>query len=136
MIEVTAARRGAGLVLIIEDVHWLDHSSFELLRTLQQECAKEPVLVVVSGRPESVPDVTARLNVQTMSVSRLTPTQAFEVVQSASRRVLSHREVMQIVETADGLPLLLEELTLATAEGADPSARAAGSGLLHVPSSL
>jgi hypothetical protein len=43
---------------------------------------------------------------------------------------------MQIVETADGLPLLLEELTLATAEGADPSSRAAGSGLLHVPSSL
>lgn len=86
-------------------------------------------------RPESVPDVTARLRVQTISVSRLTATQAIEVVQSLGGRGLSHRVAMQIVETADGLPLLLEEFTLATAEGTEPGTPGADL-LLHVPTSL
>jgi serine/threonine protein kinase len=136
LLHLVVASRGQGLVLIVEDVHWLDHSSFELLHTLQDSGGRMPVLIVLSGRPECVPDVTARLTVQTLSVSRLTPTQAFEVVQSLGGRTLSHRQAMQIVEAADGLPLLLEELTLATAEGIVPDAHGAGNTLLHVPSSL
>jgi hypothetical protein len=140
MIDMSIARliasaRGQGLVIIVEDVHWLDQSSFELLRALQAQNTTVPVLVVLSGRPESVSDVTARLRVQTINVSRLTATQAIELVQSLGGRGLSHRVAMQIVETADGLPLLLEELTLATAEGTDPAALD-GDMLLHVPSSL
>jgi serine/threonine protein kinase len=129
------AARGRGLVLIVEDVQWLDHSSFELLRTLESQMLSSPVLIVLSGRPESVPDVTARLRVQTLTVSRLTPTQALEVVQSLGGRHFSHRVAMQIVETADGLPLMLEELTLAMAEGGDERGSAA-TAMLHVPSSL
>lgn len=133
--RLLAAGRGQGLVVIVEDVHWLDHSSFELLRTLQGTSTDEPVLLVLSGRPESAPSVTAQLTVQTLTVSRLTLTQALEVVQRLGGRSLGHRVAMQIVERADGLPLLLEELTLATAEGTDPVAGAANT-LLHVPSSL
>jgi serine/threonine protein kinase len=136
VMHLVVASRGQGLVLIVEDVHWLDHSSFELLHTLQDSGGRMPVLIVLSGRPECVPDVTTRLMVQTLSVSRLTPTQAFEVVQSLGGRTLSHRQAMQIVEAADGLPLLLEELTLATAEGIGPDAHGAENRLLHVPSSL
>jgi len=129
--------RGQGLVLVVEDVHWLDHSSFELLRTLQRRAAEERVLMVLSGRPECLADVTARLLVHTLAVSRLTPTQALEIVQGVGARRLSHREAMQIVEAADCLPLLLEELALATAEGGQESSPAElGAGQLHVPSSL
>jgi hypothetical protein len=134
--RLLAAGRGQGLVLIVEDVHWLDHSSFELLRTLQGLSTEEPVLLVLSGRPESAPSVTAQLTVQTLTVSRLTLTQALEVVQRLGGRNLGHRVAMQIVETADGLPLLLEELTLATAEGTDAAVPGAPATLLHVPSSL
>ncbi len=133
--RLLAAGRG-GLVVIVEDVHWLDHSSFELLRTLQETSTEEPVLLVLSGRPESAASVTAQLTVQPLTLSRLTLTQALEVVQRLGGRKLDHRVAMQIVEAADGLPLLLEELTLATAEGTDPTAAGAGTTLLHVPSSL
>jgi serine/threonine protein kinase len=136
VMHLVAASRGQSLVLIVEDVHWLDHSSFELLHTLQDSSGRMSVLIVLSGRPECVPEVTARLAVQTLGVSRLTPTQAFEVVQSLGGRSLSHRQAMQIVEAADGLPLLLEELTLATAEGVGADAHGADNQLLHVPSSL
>jgi serine/threonine protein kinase len=133
--RLLTAARGRGLVLFVEDVQWLDHSSFELLRTLEACKLNVPVLVVLSGRPESVSDVTVRLRVQTLTVSRLTPTQALEVVQGLGGRHFSHRVAMQIVETADGLPLLLEELTLAMAEGGDVAGSAA-TALLQVPSSL
>lgn len=129
------AARGRGLVLIVEDVQWLDHTSFELLRTLESQMLSTPVLIVLSGRPESVPDVTARLRVQTLTVPRLTPTQALELVQSLGGRHFSHRVAMQIVETADGLPLLLEELTLAMGEGMH-AAGSAAVALSDVPSSL
>jgi predicted ATPase len=129
--------RGQGLVLVVEDVHWLDHSSFELLRTLQRRASDEHLLVVLSGRPECLADVTSRLTVHTLAMSRLTPTQALEIVQGIGARRLSHREAMHIVEAADGLPLLLEELALATAEGGQASALPGhGSSQLHVPSSL
>ena len=134
--RLLVSSKGQGLVIIVEDVHWLDHSSFELLRTLQERDTPQPVLIVMSGRPEIVAYVTGRLSVQTLPVARLTSAQALEVVQSVGGSKLPHRVAMQIIETADGLPLLIEELTLATAEGIDPATAGAGAALAQVPSSL
>ncbi len=42
-------------VLVFEDVHWADPTTLELLERLVRELATEPVLVLVTLRPELVP---------------------------------------------------------------------------------
>ena len=42
-------------VLVFEDVHWADPTTLELLERLVRELATEPVLVLVTVRPELVP---------------------------------------------------------------------------------
>src|SRR5690606_32656242 len=39
------------LVLVIEDLHWMDESSLELVGLLARRVARAPVLVVMTARP-------------------------------------------------------------------------------------
>jgi predicted ATPase len=123
------------LLVIVEDVHWLDHSSLALLRALRLQPPQRPLLLVLSGRPECQREVSASLSIQPLAVSRLTVPDALELVRALpGAGQLSQRTSARIVEAADGLPLLLEELTLAVIETAGAGARS--QLFLDVPSSL
>jgi tRNA A-37 threonylcarbamoyl transferase component Bud32 len=122
------------LLLIVEDVHWLDHSSLALLSSLRTQRTLRPLLLVLSGRPECQREVSAMLPIQPLPVSRLSARDALELVRAMpGGRQLSQRMVARIVEAADGLPLLLEELTLSVIE---PLGAGTGQRFLDVPSSL
>jgi tRNA A-37 threonylcarbamoyl transferase component Bud32 len=122
------------LLLIVEDVHWLDHSSLALLSSLRTQRTLRPLLLVLSGRPECQREVSAALPIQALPMSRLNARDALELVRAMpGGRELSQRMAARIVEAADGLPLLLEELTLSVIE---PLAAGAGQHFLDVPSSL
>lgn len=123
------------LLVIVEDVHWLDHSSLALLRSLRLQPPRRPLLLVLSGRPECQREVSACLSLQPLALSRLSPADALELVRAlpgAGR--LSQRTAARIVDAADGLPLMLEELTLAVTERAGAGAHS--QLFLDVPSSL
>ena len=47
-------------VLVFEDVHWADPTTLELLERLVRELATEPVLVLVTLRPELMPAWASR----------------------------------------------------------------------------
>jgi len=123
------------LLLIVEDVHWLDHSSLALLSSLRAQRALRPLLLVLSGRPECQRELSAVLPIQPLSVSRLDARDALELVRAMpGGRQLSQRAAAGIVDAADGLPLLLEELTLSVTE--PPGAAAGTQRFLDVPSSF
>src|SRR4029078_13065511 len=95
-----------------------------LLRSLRQQRRQRPLLLVLSGRPECQREVCACLSLQPLAVSRLSAADALELVRAlpgADR--LSPRTAARIVEAGDGLPLLLEELTLAVTESAGAGGR-------------
>jgi tRNA A-37 threonylcarbamoyl transferase component Bud32 len=123
------------LLVIVDDVHWLDHSSLALLRSLRRQRPQRPLLLVLSGRPECQREVSASLSIQPLPVSRLSSSQALELVRALpGGGQLSQRTVARIVDAADGLPLMLEELALAVADRAGAGARS--QLFLDVPSSL
>ena len=45
------------VLLLFEDVHWIDPSTLELLDNLVERVAKLPVLILITYRPEFIPDV-------------------------------------------------------------------------------
>lgn len=111
-------------VLAVEDVHWMDVSTIELLGRLAQRVGREPVLLVMTARPDFEPPWQ---RVERMILSPLRPEQAEELVRHvAAGRDLPADVVEKLVERTDGVPLFVEELTRAvveeTADGGEASA--------------
>jgi len=118
------------LVVVVEDLHWSDPSSLELLGRLIAQSPTAPVLLVGTARPEFVAPWPERFNLTAIKLARLTKRQARTVIERVATAVegaapsapeadrdgartptLSDAMIDAIVARADGMPLYLEELT-------------------------
>jgi class 3 adenylate cyclase/tetratricopeptide (TPR) repeat protein len=107
------------VLVLYEDLHWIDPSSLELLsRTI--ECIRQlPVLVLATARPEFRPSWTEEAHVTTLILGRLDRHDAADLVaRVAAGRTLSAEIVEQILARSEGVPLFVEELTEAVLEAA------------------
>ena len=106
MLRMLASQKP--LLFILEDVHWADHSTLELLDKLMTEGIDKPLLVLLTARPEFRP---AR---QVMRID-LMPLSETETANLVSHMRPGHgfsSETMQrIVRATDGVPLFIEEMT-------------------------
>jgi tetratricopeptide (TPR) repeat protein len=129
---LVAHARGRTLLLTVEDAHWIDTSTEELLGHLLHAIPSHRALVVLTARPEFRPPWTALAHVAVLSLTRLSRRETEAMVKQVAGTVLSDEVVRQLVARTDGVPLFIEELTRTAMEGqAD-----ARSGLLAVPATL
>jgi tetratricopeptide (TPR) repeat protein len=98
-------------VLVVEDLHWCDASSLELLSRLVAQSATSRLLLVTTARPGFAAPWPAREHTTTLSLARLTKRQAREMVSALADRVLAADTLDALVARADGVPLFVEELT-------------------------
>ncbi len=104
--------RAAPLAVTIEDLHWVDPSSLELLEMLSGAIAKERVLLLLSYRPTFTPGPSGAANVVELPLAPLGAAQVRDLVTGvAGTASLQPDLVDMIVERADGVPLFVEELT-------------------------
>jgi class 3 adenylate cyclase/tetratricopeptide (TPR) repeat protein len=106
---------GQPLVLFIEDLHWWDSSSLELVGRLIAQGETARVFVLGTARPEFIAPWRTRANLSTLPVARLPRSQTREMV-AALNHLLPDETVETLVERADGIPLYVEELTKAVIE--------------------
>ena len=115
VVESVLAKLLSGpTLLVIEDVHWMDEASAELLRHLGGQVSTKPWLVCVTRRPvtggfsaaEAVPPLPA----MTIQLQPLTSDASKELVGAAASAALLQHEVSAITERAGGNPLFLQEL--------------------------
>ncbi len=100
------------LVLLVEDLHWCDASTVELLGWLLEQSPTAKVLTVLSFRPDFEPPWPARSHITPLAVKRLPRRQAASLIGGMTRDVpLPGAVVERVVERADGVPLFIEELT-------------------------
>ena len=112
-------------VLLVEDLHWCDPSSLELLARLVAQSATARVLLVGTARPEFANPWQARSNLQTVTLARFTKRQMRELIVAVSEtQGLPETIVEQLVTRADGIPLFAEELTQAVVEAGGDAAAA------------
>ncbi len=105
------------VLLDLEDAHWIDPTTLELMTRLIDSIASARVLVVVTARPEFVSPWTGRDHVLTLALSRLSRTQCAEIVAGiAAAHSLALDVVDDILARTDGVPLFVEELTRTMAE--------------------
>ncbi|HEY2213720.1 MAG TPA: adenylate/guanylate cyclase domain-containing protein [Acidimicrobiales bacterium] len=103
------------LLLLVEDAHWADPSTIEVVGHVAR--SGHPVLEVLTARPEFIDD-HPHVTPHRLDLGRLHPDDALAVVTGVPGGDQLSAEVQQaLVDRADGIPLFLEELTRAVADG-------------------
>jgi hypothetical protein len=130
------------VLMIFEDVHWIDPTSLEALNRIMDRIRTLPALLIVTFRPEFSAPWIGQSHVASMTLSRLGEREATAIVANlAGNKVLPTDVMAEIVERTDGIPLFVEEMTKAMleaeSEGEARSAAAAVPSPAHaVPASL
>jgi class 3 adenylate cyclase/predicted ATPase len=100
------------LLFVMEDLHWVDPSTLELLSLLVDQGPTARILTLFTFRPDFLPPWTGRSHLTQLTLHRLTPRQAAEMTgRVAHRKALPTEVVEQVVAKTDGVPLFVEELT-------------------------
>ena len=128
-LEALSQRRP--VLMVWEDVQWIDPTSLELLGSIVERVHALPVLVVLTCRPEFTAPWTALAHSTILHLNRLDPQDVTELVNTiAKARAMPQGLIQQIVARADGIPLFIEELTKTLIEDKGTKER------VPVPSSL
>ena len=108
------------LVIVIEDGHWIDELSRDLLQVLTRASSGLRLVFVLAYRPAETPGgglgVQRLGNFAEMALDRLDDADAGEIVRSKLEQLLGHgqqpsAELVELVTArADGNPLYIEEL--------------------------
>jgi transcriptional regulator with AAA-type ATPase domain len=105
------------LVVVVENLHWIDPTSEEYLTALVERLSGVRLLLLVTYRPGYRPPWQAASIATQLALAPLTPADSREVVRAVRRGLpLSPAVEAQIVATAQGNPFFLEELTQAVLE--------------------
>ena len=100
------------VLFVMEDLHWVDPSTLELLSLLVDQGPTARILALFTCRPDFSPPWTGRAHCTQLTVTRLPRQQAVEVIRHVAHgKVLPPEVVEQIVAKTDGVPLFVEELT-------------------------
>jgi predicted ATPase len=134
--QLQALARRRPVLMIFEDLHWIDPTSRELVDLTVEKITALPVLLVATYRPEFQPPWVGQSQVTVIALNRLGRNEGATLVHRLAGNLgaLPPDVVDEIVERTDGVPLFVEELTKAVVEaGAD---RGYGSISAVPPSSL
>lgn len=115
------------VLMMFEDVHWIDPSSRELLDAMAVRVDQLPILAIITFRPEFQAPWAGNLRAANIVLGRLDHGNRKDLIgQIAAGAALPDRTVREIVERSDGIPLFIEELTRAVldAGGAEIDAMA------------
>ena len=131
---VEQAARSRPTILWIEDAHWLDPSSAELLRDIVVATAKLPVLVLLTMRPFPKGPALADVN-ETVHLEPLGMQDCLELARSVpGGDALSEEMILQAVDAAQGVPFFVEQLVISLLDeqvrGSAPHRRLGGVPLM------
>ena len=105
------------VLMIFEDVHWIDPTSRELLDLVVERTSRLPVLLLITFRPEFQPPWTGLSHVTMLVLNRLDRRAGISMVEQIVGSEEIARDLLEeIVARTDGVPLFLEELTKAVLE--------------------
>ena len=109
---VMAGARAQPVVLALEDLHWADPTTLDLLRGIAERGALAPLFVLITARPEFRPPWGMRSHHGTISLAPLDREQVRHMVaELAARHALPKEVVEGVTERTGGVPLFVEEVT-------------------------
>jgi class 3 adenylate cyclase/tetratricopeptide (TPR) repeat protein len=106
------------LVVLLEDLHWVDPSTLALQQLLVEQAPDARLLLLYTARPEFKAPWPLRAHHAVVTLGRLARAHARELVDEVAARTVLRTDVVEtVLARADGVPLFAEELTRAVVEG-------------------
>ncbi len=110
--RIARLSREQPVVMLIEDIHWIDPSSLEWLDALVARVQDVAVLAVMTYRSEFTPQWDGHGHVTAHSLNRLGRGDGRAIAERVTGGKALPDEVLdRILEQTDGIPLFVEELT-------------------------
>ncbi|MGF6754242.1 AAA family ATPase [Paraburkholderia sp. GAS42] len=114
---VERSTRVQPVLVVVEDAHWIDPSSQELVRLVLERLVAAPLLVLLTARPEFEPGWASPHLVQ-INLDRLSRRDCIAMIERLTDgKRLPGLVLDQIVSKTDGVPLFVEELTKTVLQG-------------------
>jgi class 3 adenylate cyclase len=105
------------LLFILEDLHWMDPTTLELLDLLLDQTPTASIFTLLTCRPTFRSPWSSRSYLTPMTVNRLSRNHIEGMAERvAGGKKLPDEVLQQIVEKTDGVPLFVEEMTKAVLE--------------------
>ena len=141
--QLLSLTREYPVVMELEDAHWIDPSTLDLMSRVVERLASLPLLLLVTYRPHFDCPWIADPRATSIHLDRLTPAESEAMVlELCGGRPMPAEILEEIVAKTDGVPLFVEELTkhvlesgLVAASGDRLEATGALSSI-EIPSSL
>jgi predicted ATPase len=140
--QLETLSRSNPLLMVFEDVHWIDPTSLEALGRTVDLLRTLGVLLIITYRPEFEPPWIGRPYVTVLSLNRLGEREIAAMIDRVTGNKALPESIRQdIIERTDGIPLFVEEITKAIleAEGegaAEHAVTTIPSPTIGVPASL
>jgi len=131
---VTSAMARRPLLLVLEDLHWVDDASLALIDLLLPEVKERPILILVTYRCESVGHKTRALLMKLTNWTRLTQLEltglpeerVAELVRWTTGSRPSEERLQEICRRTSGNPLFVRQLALSEQETGEDGGVAVG----------
>jgi predicted ATPase/class 3 adenylate cyclase len=115
--QLISLTRRQPVLIIVEDAHWSDPSTLEMVGRAVDRIFNLRVLLIVTYRPEFKPPWIGQAHVITLTINRLTRIETNTMIDLVTGNRLIPPNIQQdIIERADGIPLFVEEITKAVLE--------------------
>jgi len=115
--QIEHSARQQPVAMVLEDAHWIDPTSRELLDLTIERVRSLPVLLIVTFRPDFQPPPTGEPQVTTLVLNRLDERDRIALaMQIAGGKALPDEVIRQIVDRTDGVPLFIEEFAKSVLE--------------------
>ena len=112
MAWVLAGARSQPVVLAVEDLHWADPTSLDLMQALVERGRTAPLFIIATARPEFRAPWSLRSHHSVISLSPLDRADVAQMVgELTARRALNKEVVERVSERTGGVPLFVEEVT-------------------------
>jgi predicted ATPase len=140
--QLEALAQSKPVLMIFEDVHWIDPTSLEAVGRTVDRLRTFGVLLIVTYRPEFEPPWIGRPYVTALTLNRLGEREITAMIDRVTGNKALPESIRQdIIERTDGVPLFVEEMTKAVLEAesegeAQRTTAAVPSPALAVPASL
>ena len=100
------------LLLIVEDLHWMDNSTLEWLNQLVEQINTYPLFVLATTRPQFQATWGSKSYISQLNLSRLNTGRIESICYHQTQgKALPIAILAQIKQKTDGVPLFVEELT-------------------------
>jgi predicted ATPase len=121
-LTLEAICRNGPVILIVEDIHWIDPSSQDLLAEAIRFVHQLPILLLMTTRPNSSSEDLATSEATRISLRRLEQNETRRAIESKwpGNRLETLPELIEIAEqVSGGVPLLIEQICQWISENAD-----------------